>query len=88
MTTSWLFPFLAPIVAASSGAVTAGVLESQSYIESTVITSYALWSIGVIPAMVLITIYVSNVLQYKMPPREETMSLVLPVGPFGMAAFG
>ncbi|RWQ91217.1 voltage-dependent anion channel-domain-containing protein [Paecilomyces variotii] len=88
MTTSGLFPFLAPIVSASSGGVIAEVLSSERQITQTAITSYILWSIGILPAMAFIILYVYNILETNMPPKEHIVSLALPTGPFGYGAFG
>ena len=88
MTTSGLFPFLAPIVSASSGGVIAEVLSSERQITQTAITSYILWSIGILPAMAFIILYVYNILETNMPPKEHIVSLALPTGPFGYGAYG
>ncbi|KAJ9283457.1 hypothetical protein DTO021C3_8955 [Paecilomyces variotii] len=88
MTTSGLFPFLAPIVSASSGGVIAEVLSSERQITQTAITSYILWSIGILPAMAFIILYVYNILETNMPPKEHIVSLALPTGLFGYGAFG
>ena len=52
------------------------------------ITSYMLWSIGILPAMAFIILYVYNILETNMSPKERIVSLALPTGPFGYGAFG
>ncbi|KAE8352608.1 voltage-dependent anion channel [Aspergillus coremiiformis] len=88
MTTTWLLPFLAPIVAASSGGLVAEALDQDSQVIPTLITAFVLWSVGFLPAMALIILYAHRLLEYKMPSRQQVMSLVLPVGPFGLGSLG
>jgi tellurite resistance protein TehA-like permease len=88
MTLNHLFSFLPSIVAASSGAVVADILHSTHQVEITITVSYVCWSAGLLPAIALIIIYMQRMAEHKIPPREQIFSLFLPVGPFGLGAFG
>lgn len=88
MTAMWLLPTLPPIVAASSGSIVADALSRSDHRSLTIIVSYFAWSIGVPPAMALIALYLYRLLEYKVPSRAQIASMIIPVGPFGLGAFG
>jgi tellurite resistance protein TehA-like permease len=84
----WFLPFLPSIVAASSGSLVAQVLQLAQHRSLTVITSYFTWSVGVLPAMALVVLYIFRFLQHKMPSQNQVMSMMIPVGPLGLGTFG
>ena len=87
MTAAWLFPIVAPIVAAASGAVVASALPNPQHALYTIVTSYVLWGIGVPMAMVTLVIYFHRLAMYKLPPREVIVSVFLPLGPMGQGGY-
>jgi len=87
MTAAWLLPIVATIVASSSGAILASVLEPP-YALVTIITSYIIWGSGVSMACFTLAIYFQRLTLHALPPREVIVSVFLPLGPFGQGAFG
>jgi len=88
MTAAWLLPIVAPIVAASSGAIVADILPNPQHALITIIVSYILWGTGVPLAMFVLVIYFQRLTIHKLPPREVIVSVFLPLGPLGQGGFG
>jgi C4-dicarboxylate transporter/malic acid transport protein. len=88
MTGMWFLSFLPSIVAASSGSLVAQALQLPEHRGLTVTMSYFAWSVGVLPAMTLAVLYIFRFLEYKMPSQSQVMSMMIPVGPFGLGTFG
>ena len=87
MTAVWLLPVVAPIVASASGALIADILPDPQHALITVITSYALWGMGVPLAFVVLVIYFHRLAVYKLPPNEVIVSVFLPLGPMGQGGY-
>jgi tellurite resistance protein TehA-like permease len=87
MTAAWLLPIVAPIVAAATGAVVAGILPPHHALW-TIITSYILWGIGVPTAMIILVIYFQRLTTISLPPIEVAVSVFLPLGPLGQGGYG
>ena len=88
MTAAWLLPIVAPIVAAASGGIVAGVLTNPQHALWTIVVSYILWGTGIPLAMAVLVIYFHRLTVYKLPPREVIVSVFLPLGPLGSGGFG
>ncbi|KAJ5300461.1 short-chain dehydrogenase [Penicillium atrosanguineum] len=88
MTAVWLLPIVSCIVAASSGAIVAGVLPNEQYALWTVIVSYALWGIGLPLAMMVMVIYLLRLTLHKLPPKAVIVSVFLPLGPLAQGGYG
>jgi len=88
MTTASLFPVLPAIVAASSGGILAPVLPDAEHAKLTIIVSYVFWGTGVPPAMAILILYIYRIIEHKLPAKEQMASMFLPLGPFGLGAFG
>lgn len=87
MTAAWLLPIVAPIVAASTGAIVADVLPNPQHALMTVIVSYILWGTGVPLAMTVLVVYFQRLTIHKLPAREVIVSVFLPLGPLGQGGF-
>jgi tellurite resistance protein TehA-like permease len=88
MTALWLLPIVAPIVAASTGAIVADVLPNPQHALITIIVSYILWGTGVPLAMAVLVVYFQRLTIHKLPPREVIVSVFLHLGPLGQGGFG
>ncbi len=88
MTTASLFPVLPIIVVASSGGIIANFLPDTEQAKLTVIVSYVFWGAGVPPAMAILIVYLQRVMEHRLQPKAQMASLFLPLGPFGLGAFG
>ncbi|RAL11934.1 TDT family transporter [Aspergillus homomorphus CBS 101889] len=88
MTAVWLLPIVSCIVAASSGAIVAGVLPNAQHALWTVIVSYILWGIGLPLALMVMVIYLQRLTLHKIPPKAVIVSVFLPLGPLGQGGFG
>ncbi|KAK8209561.1 voltage-dependent anion channel [Phyllosticta capitalensis] len=87
MTAVWLLPAATPIVTASNGAAVASVLPNQSHAMITLLTSYVLWGIGFPMALLTLAIYFHRLAMHKLPPREMIITVFMPLGPIGQAAY-
>ncbi|PSN66035.1 hypothetical protein BS50DRAFT_404583 [Corynespora cassiicola Philippines] len=87
MTAAWLLPIVAPIVAASSGAVLAAALPDPQHALLTIITSYVLWGTGVPLSMFVLVMYFHRLAVHKLPPQEVIVSVFLPLGPMGQGGY-
>lgn len=88
MTAVWLLPIVSCNVAASSGAIVAGVLPNEQYALWTVIVSYVLWGIGLPLGMMVMVIYLLRLALHKLPPKAVIVSVFLPLGPLGQGSLG
>ncbi|KAJ5109686.1 hypothetical protein N7532_002331 [Penicillium argentinense] len=88
MTAVWLLPIVSSIVAASSGAVVAGILPNDQYALWTLITSYVLWGMGLPLALMVMVIYLMRLTLHKLPPKAVIVSVFLPLGPLGQGGYG
>lgn len=87
MTAAWLLPIVAPIVAASSGALVADALPNPQHALTTIVASYVLWGAGLPLAFVVLAIYFHRLAIYKLPPNEVLVSVFLPLGPLGQGGY-
>jgi tellurite resistance protein TehA-like permease len=88
MTTAWLLPVLPAIVCAGSGGIIAGALTNAEHAKLTVVVSYVIWGCGIPPAMAVLIVYIHRLIECGLPPKEQMVSTVLLVGPFGFGSFG
>jgi len=88
MTAAWVLPIVPTIVAAASGGIVANILPNPQHALWTLITSYVLWGTGVPLAMCVLCVYFIRLTQYHLPPRENIVSVFLPLGPLGQGGFG
>jgi tellurite resistance protein TehA-like permease len=83
-----LFSVIAAVVASAVGGTVAGALLNPQYALGTLIASYALWGIGLPAALMIMVIYFQRLAIHKLPPREVTVSVFLPLGPLIFGSFG
>ena len=88
MTATWLLPIVAPIVAASTGAIIAEVLPDPQKALWTLIVSYINWGAGLPLSMAVLVIYFQRLTMHHLPPQEVIVSVFLPLGPVGQGGFG
>ncbi|KAL1748623.1 voltage-dependent anion channel [Schizophyllum fasciatum] len=89
MTAVWLLPVVSLIVASSSGGVIAPSLYaySASHALITITLSGVLVVIGLTLALMMLVIYLLRLIVYGLPPTATVISVFLPLGPTGQAAF-
>ncbi|KAG1751530.1 voltage-dependent anion channel [Suillus paluster] len=89
MTTIWLLPVVTLVVASSSGGVLVPALQvySPSYALLTATFSMCMVVIGLSLSLMLLTIYVLRLVVYGYPTGASILSVFLPVGPCGQAAY-
>ncbi|OAX42523.1 hypothetical protein K503DRAFT_733445 [Rhizopogon vinicolor AM-OR11-026] len=89
MTTVWLLPVVTLIVGSSAGGVLAQAVQiySPSYALLTATVSACMLAIGLSLSLMLFTIYVLRVIVYGYPEGASVMSVFLPLGPCGQAAY-
>ena len=85
MTTSWLIPVVAPIVAAATGSIIAAemlltTIDPQS-ILITIVVSFALACSGGIMTFMMITLYFYQLLFSGLPEGIKICTFFLPMGP-------
>ncbi|EMD94607.1 hypothetical protein COCC4DRAFT_147789 [Bipolaris maydis ATCC 48331] len=83
MTALYLIPIVAIVIAATSGALVAGVLTNAKHQLWTLVISYIFWGIGT-PLSWIIIIIIIIILPLQ---REVIVSLLLPIGPLGLSGF-
>ncbi|PWY77081.1 sulfite efflux pump SSU1 [Aspergillus heteromorphus CBS 117.55] len=88
MTAVWLLPIVSCSVAASSGAVVAGVLLNSQHALWTVLVSYVLWGVGLPLGLMVMVIYLQRLTLHKLPPKAVIVSVFLPLGPLGQGSLG
>ncbi|TRM69752.1 voltage-dependent anion channel-domain-containing protein [Schizophyllum amplum] len=89
MTAVWLLPVVTLIVASSSGGVIAPSLyaHSASHALITLTLSGVLVAIGLTLALMMLAIYLLRLIVHGLPPTATVISVFLPLGPTGQAAF-
>ncbi|KAL1735630.1 voltage-dependent anion channel [Schizophyllum commune] len=89
MTAVWLLPVVTLIVASSTGGVIAPSLYaySASHALITVTLSAVIVTIGLTLALMMLVIYLMRLIVHGLPPTATVISVFLPLGPTGDAAF-
>lgn len=89
MTTAWLLPVVTLVVGSSSGGVLVPALQvySPSYALLTATFSACMVTIGLTLSLMLLTIYILRLVVYGYPTGASILSVFLPVGPCGQAAY-
>lgn len=87
MTAAWLLPVVSTIVASTTGGVVAEILVDPDRALWTLITSYVLLGVGFPLAMSILVIYFYRLIVYSLPPRDDIVSVFLPLGPLGQGSF-
>ncbi|KAG1777736.1 voltage-dependent anion channel [Suillus placidus] len=89
MTTVWLLPVVTLIVGSSSGGVLAPALQifSPSYALLTATVSACMVTIGLSLSLMLLTIYILRLVVHGYPTGASILSVFLPIGPCGQAAY-
>ncbi|KAM0745696.1 hypothetical protein T439DRAFT_337730 [Meredithblackwellia eburnea MCA 4105] len=86
MTAVWLLPVVSPNVSAAAGAIVAPLL-SEAHARLTITISYLLLGLSLPPALLLLSLYLSRLSSHHAPPPALAISVFLPIGPCGQAAF-
>jgi tellurite resistance protein TehA-like permease len=89
MTTIWLLPVVTLIVGSSSGGVLVPALKiySPSYALLTATFSACMVAIGLSLSLMLFTIYILRLVVHGYPTGASILSVFLPIGPSGQAAY-
>ena len=87
MTAAWLLPVVPAVVAAATGGLMATVLAPENALI-TILTSYALWGMGMGQSMLVVALYMQRLMAYKLPAAEVIVSAFLPLGPLGQGSYG
>jgi tellurite resistance protein TehA-like permease len=87
MTALYLIPIVAIVIAATSGALIAGVLENKRHQLWTLVISYVFWGIGTPLSWIILTLYFLRMTVHHPLEREVIVSLLLPIGPLGLSGF-
>ncbi|KAG2342894.1 C4-dicarboxylate transporter/malic acid transport protein [Suillus weaverae] len=89
MTTVWLLPVVTLIVGSSSGGVLVPALQiySPSYALLTATVSACMVTIGLSLSFMLFTIYILRLVVHGYPTGASILSVFLPIGPCGQAAY-
>jgi tellurite resistance protein TehA-like permease len=89
MTTVWLLPVVTLVVGSSSGGVLVPALQvySPSHALLTATFSACMVTIGLSLTLILLTIYILRLVVYGYPTGAPILSVFLPVGPCGQAAY-
>ena len=87
MTALYLIPIVAIVIAATSGALVAGVLTNAKHQLWTLVISYIFWGIGTPLSWIILTLYFFRLTVHKPLQREVIVSLLLPIGPLGLSGF-
>lgn len=89
MTTVWLLPVVTLIVGSSSGGVLVPALQtySPSHALLTATCSACMVTIGLSLSLMLLTIYILRLVVHGYPTGASILSVFLPIGPCGQAAY-
>lgn len=89
MTGAWLMPILPPIVVSGTGAILGSALghSNPHHALWTMIASYVLLGAGLPLALSVIAMLFARLTIYTRVPREEIVSLMIPIGPLGTGGF-
>ncbi len=86
MTAAYLLPIAPTVVVAGTGGVVATVLAPENALI-TILTSYALWGMGMGLCLLIIALYINRLMVYKLPSSEVIVSAFLPLSPLGQGAY-
>ena len=89
MTTVWLLPIVPLVVGSSSGAVLVPAIQvySPSYALLTATFSACMLAIGLGLSLMFFTIYILRLIVHGYPTGASVLSVFLPLGPSGQAAY-
>lgn len=87
MTSLYLIPIVAVVIAATSGGLVASAIPNPEHQLWTLIISYVLWGIGSPLSWIILTIYFLRMTLHKPLKREVIVSLLLPIGPLSLSGF-
>ncbi|PWN39218.1 C4-dicarboxylate transporter/malic acid transport protein [Ceraceosorus guamensis] len=87
-TAALLLPVVPPITAAATGAGIAELLaiDKPSLSFTVLALSYIMNGVGLMLALMILTLYFQRLLLFNQPPREVIISVFLPLGPCGQGA--
>ena len=87
MTPIWLLPMVACEVTAAAGGVFISYMSAD--IQTTVLMlSFALWSISLLLAFAIMTIFIKRLIIHSLPSQDLVPSIWLVLGPLGTGVFG
>lgn len=87
MTATWLLPIIPSVVAPATGAWVATVVSPDRALLCMAV-SYMLWGIGMGLSAIVMVLYFYRLAVHNIPDGEVVVSAFLPLGPFGMGAYG
>jgi tellurite resistance protein TehA-like permease len=87
MTALYLIPIVAVVIVATSGALVARAVPGEKNKLWTLIISYILWGIGAPLSWIILALYFLRMTTEEPLEREVIVSLLLPIGPLGLAGF-
>lgn len=89
MTTVWLLPIVTLVVGSSSGGVLVPAIQiySPPYALLTATFSACMLAIGLSVSLMLFAIYILRLIVYGYPTGASILSVFLPLGPSGQAAY-
>ena len=87
MTALYLIPIVSVVIAATTGALVAGVIPNRDHQLWTLVICYIFWGIGSPLSWIILTIYFLRMATHKPVKREVIVSLLLPIGPLGLSGF-
>jgi tellurite resistance protein TehA-like permease len=87
MTALYFIPIVSVVIAATSGALVAGVLSNRDHQLWTLVICYIFWGIGSPLSWIVLAVYFLRMTIHKPLKREVIVSLLLPVGPLGLSGF-
>lgn len=76
-----LMPLAGPVAAALSGSNVARILTDDRHALWTIVTSYALWGLGMLGSVMILTTWYQRLILCGLPPRESTPTMFLPIAP-------
>lgn len=87
LTAAILLPAVPTIVAATGGSVVA-TAHSGGVATAIILASYMFWGMGLAIATMLLVIYLTRLVLYKLPPKEVIPSVFITIGPLGQSSYG
>ena len=87
VTGAWTLTFIPMIVVAATGSSLLPYLGRSPGVVVMVV-SFMAWSLGVSMSLVISTIYLWRLMKCQLPARDAIISCFVPIGPFGMGAYG
>lgn len=85
ITTTQLMPLAGPLAAALTGSTVARVLAPPHALW-TIVTSYALWGLGMLGSTMTLAAWYQRLLLCGLPPRESMPAMFLPIAPLCLGA--